>query len=128
MCAFGHRYPNYDISALTRALCTTRDWKVVGVRFYTGIPDAGDRPSWSRFWSGKLAVMGREGVYVFTRPLRYRTRTTRLPDGSTHTFVAREEKGIIGCLGQVLILAEDEGDVVVAAVRHPDHIERDPHV
>lgn len=38
--------------------------------------------------------MGREGVYVFTRPLRYRNKVIRLPDGKTHTFLDGDEKGI----------------------------------
>ena len=38
--------------------------------------------------------MSRHGVHVFSRPLRYRNRLTRLPGGSTHTFLAGEEKGI----------------------------------
>jgi hypothetical protein len=38
--------------------------------------------------------MGRQGVEVFSRPLRYRNKYIRLPDGSTFTFLAGEEKGI----------------------------------
>src|SRR5438034_11375508 len=38
--------------------------------------------------------MGRQGVHVYLRSLRYRNRTVRLPDGTTHTFLAGEEKGI----------------------------------
>jgi hypothetical protein len=38
--------------------------------------------------------MGREGVYVFTRPLRYRNQQVRLPDGSAHTVLTASEKGI----------------------------------
>jgi len=38
--------------------------------------------------------MGRQGVEVFSRPLRYRNRIVRLPDGSDYTFLAGEEKGI----------------------------------
>jgi len=92
--SFGHRHPNYDVSALARALCIRKGWLLTGVRFYTGIPEEAARPFWSRFWAGKLAVMGREGVHVFTRPLKHRTRTLCLPDGSMHAFAALEEKGI----------------------------------
>jgi hypothetical protein len=38
--------------------------------------------------------MGREGVNVFTRPLRYRNKEVKLPDGSLHTFLDGDEKGI----------------------------------
>jgi uncharacterized LabA/DUF88 family protein len=64
------------------------------VRFYTGIPARTDDPRWHQFWSAKLAVMGRQGVHVYSRPLRYRTKTVRLPDGTAFTFMAGEEKGV----------------------------------
>ncbi len=38
--------------------------------------------------------MGREGVRVFSRPLRYRNRTVKLPDSTQHTYLTGEEKGI----------------------------------
>lgn len=38
--------------------------------------------------------MGRQGVQVFSRSLRYRNKTITLPGGTTHTFLAGEEKGI----------------------------------
>jgi hypothetical protein len=38
--------------------------------------------------------MGRQGVHIFSRPLRYRNRMVTLPDGTQHTFLAGEEKGI----------------------------------
>jgi uncharacterized LabA/DUF88 family protein len=92
--AFGYTYPNFDVRALAERICAGRDWQLAQVRFYTGIPDAQDDPRWHGFWSAKLAVMGRQGVYVFSRSLRYRNRTVRLPDGTTHVFLAGEEKGI----------------------------------
>ncbi len=91
---FGYRYPNYDANALARAICTQHGWKPVETRFYTGVPDSRSNPTWHRFWLHKLAAMGRQGVHVISRPLRYRTRTIRLPDGSAHSFLAGEEKGI----------------------------------
>ena len=33
-------------------------------------------------------------VHVFSRRLRYRNRRVKLPDGSTYSFLAGEEKGI----------------------------------
>jgi len=41
-----------------------------------------------------MAAMGRQGITVFSRPLRYRYRRIELPDGAQHTFLAGEEKGI----------------------------------
>jgi hypothetical protein len=39
-------------------------------------------------------VMGRQGISVFTRSLRYRNKTVTLPNGTTHSFLHGEEKGI----------------------------------
>jgi len=38
--------------------------------------------------------MGRQGVSIFSRPLKYRNKSVTLPDGSIHTFLHGEEKGI----------------------------------
>ena len=92
--AFGYTYPNYDIRALAERICGGPGWQLTQTRFDTGIPDPQDDPRWHHFWSAKLAVMGRQGVHVYSRSLRYRNRTVRLPDGKTHTFLAGEEKGI----------------------------------
>ncbi|MCK4342719.1 MAG: NYN domain-containing protein [Phycisphaerae bacterium] len=92
--AFGHTFPNYDVRALAERICQAQDWQLIGVQFYTGVPDRADDPFWSHFWAGKLAVMGRQEVIVYSRPLRYRNKRIRLPDGSEHTYLAGEEKGI----------------------------------
>jgi len=92
--SFGYGYPNYDVAALAEAICKTQGWKLAQVRFYTGIPDPADDPFWNGFWSAKLGVMGRQGVCVFSRSLRYRNKSVKLPDGTTHTFLSGEEKGI----------------------------------
>ena len=92
--AFGYTYPNYDVKALASAICTRQGWQLDQVRFYTGIPDPTDDPFWNHFWLHKLAMLGRQGVVVYSRPLRYRNRRVRLPDGTEHTYLAGEEKGI----------------------------------
>lgn len=92
--AFGHTYPSYDVSALAERVCIGQGWRLDQVRFYTGLPDAGDSPVWNRFWTRKLAAMGRQGVVVFSRPLRYRNRRVMLPDGTKHSFLIGEEKGV----------------------------------
>jgi hypothetical protein len=58
------------------------------------VPDISDNAHWHDFWSAKLSVMGRHGVHVFSRALRYRNRRVKLPDGSEFTFLTGEEKGI----------------------------------
>ncbi|HEY5329807.1 MAG TPA: NYN domain-containing protein [Acidobacteriaceae bacterium] len=92
--AFGYHFPNYDIRKLVDRVATEQHWNLVGVYFYTGVPDATDDPRWNRFWTNKLASMGRQGITVFTRALRYRNKTVRLPDGTAHSFLHGEEKGI----------------------------------
>ena len=92
--AFGYTYPNYDVSALAEKVRTGHGWKLAQVRFYTGIPDVGDNARWHSFWTHKLAAMGRQGVVMYSRPLRYRNRTVALPDGTRHSFRTGEEKGI----------------------------------
>ena len=64
------------------------------MRVYTGVPDPTDNEFWHHFWAGKLGVMGRQGIHVYSRSLRYRNKTVRLNDGTKHTFLSGEEKGI----------------------------------
>jgi hypothetical protein len=59
---------------LSRSVCAGHGWFLSEVRFYTGFPDAEDDPMWNRFWSKKLLAISRQGVRVFSRPLRYRDR------------------------------------------------------
>lgn len=92
--AFGYPYPNYDARKLADAVCRKQGWQLASVHFYTGIPDVADNAFWNQFWTAKLAAMGRQGVKVFSRPLRYRNQTVKLPDGSKHTFLVGQEKGV----------------------------------
>ena len=92
--AFGYTFPNYDPLALSKAVCASKGWELAESRFYTGVPDAADNAFWNHFWVAKGAQMGREGVHVYTRPLRYRNKQVKLPDGSVHTFLDGDEKGI----------------------------------
>lgn len=92
--AFGHSYPSFDPLKLAHAVCQQKGWKLDETRFYTGVPDAQDDARWNHFWTAKLANMGRRGVVTYARPLRYRNQTVKLPDGSEHTFLVGQEKGI----------------------------------
>lgn len=62
--------------------------------FCTGVPDPAHSQFWSDFWKAKLGTMGHRGVVVFSRRLRYRNRTVKLPDGTIHTYLVGQEKGI----------------------------------
>ena len=92
--AFGYNYPNYDVQKLAAAVCQQNGWTLDRVCFYTGVPDPADNSFWNTFWGNKLSMMGRRGVTVYSRSLAYRNKEVRLPDGSTHTFLYGEEKGI----------------------------------
>jgi uncharacterized LabA/DUF88 family protein len=120
--AFGYKFPNYDPVALSNALCTAKGWECRQVRFYTGVPDAADKPFWNHFWIAKGAQMGREGVYVFTRPLRYRNKEIKLPGGAVHTFLDGDEKGIdVRIALDVIRLAHQRAfDVAVLFCRDQD--------
>ena len=92
--AFGYTFPNFDPRLLAQQICADKGWDLAGVRFYTGVPDAADNAFWNHFWTAKGAQMGREGVHVFTRSLVYRNKQVKLPDGTIHSFLDGDEKGI----------------------------------
>ncbi len=91
---FGYAYPNYDVTALAKAVCASKGWNLAEVRFYTGIPTIADKPFWNHFWQAKFAQMGRDGVTCFQRALRYRDQTIDLGGGATITRRVGSEKGI----------------------------------
>lgn len=91
---FGYTYPNYDVQKLAQAVCASHGWQLERVQFYTGVPASTDNAFWHGFWSNKLAMMGRRGVVVFSRPLVYRNKTIQVPGFGPHTFLTGEEKGI----------------------------------
>lgn len=66
--------------------------------------------------------MGREGVTVFTRALKYRNKEVRLPDGSSHAYLDGDEKGIDVRLAiDVIRLAhKNEFDVALIFSRDQD--------
>lgn len=113
--AFGYAFPNYNVQALASRVCQSKTWTLVEVRFYTGIPSALDDPVWNHFWSAKLKQMARTGVRTFSRPLRYRNRTIRLPNGQVQTVLVGQEKGVDVRLALDIVRAVNESlcDVVL---------------
>lgn len=117
--AFGHTYPNYDPMSLAQAVCTREGWNLRQVRFYTGYPDSEDNPFWNHFWTAKFAQMGRQGIHVFSRTLRYRNETIIQPDGREATVLVGREKGIDVRLAlDILLLGfRSEYDVPLCSAR-----------
>ena len=123
--AFGYTYPNYDPLKLAHALCARQGWRCDCVRFYTGIPDASDEPFWHHFWTAKGAQMGRDGIVVFMRALRYRNVKVRLPDGTPFSFLTGQEKGIDVriALDAIRFAQKREYDVALLICRDQDFSE-----
>ena len=118
--AFGHNYPNYDPIALARAICLREGWELCQVRFYTGYPDPADNPFWNHFWTSKFAQMGRQGIHVFSRTLRYRNETIIQPDGRESTVMVGREKGIDVRLALDILLLGFKSEYDVAVVFSQD--------
>lgn len=92
--AFGYFFPNYDVKLLSEKICAGQGWQINEIRFYTGVPDLRDDGLWNKFWNKKLVNLGQRGITIFSRALRYRNQTVKLPDGSNYTFLVGQEKGI----------------------------------
>jgi uncharacterized LabA/DUF88 family protein len=118
--AFGYAHPNYDIACLARMVCAAHSWQLGQARFYTGIPEAADKPFWNHFWVAKLAQMGRDGVHVYSRPLRYRNESVTLPSGALHATLVGQEKGVDVRLALDIVSMAWRGDFDVALVFSQD--------
>jgi len=93
--AFGYNYPNYDIKLLSKKICSSRGWSLTDIYFYTGIPDPQDDTFWHNFWSKKLSYMGRMGIKLFARSLRYHNKDFVCPScNKTYTSLVGHEKGV----------------------------------
>lgn len=93
--AFGYSYPNYDVRALSEAICQRNGWELKQVQFYTGIPKANISPPWHRFWANKIRAMKHQGIITFTRPLRYTFRNNT-PYGQEKGIDVRIALDVIG--------------------------------
>ena len=92
--AFGHHHPNYHPTKLFDAVCAAHGWENRGVRFYTGTPDIAHGEMWHGYWKNRLLAMRRGGILVTDRPIKYREREVKLPDGTVHSIESAQEKGI----------------------------------
>jgi len=119
--AFGYTYPNFDVLKLAREICAAKHWELVQVHFYTGIPSATDDSRWHEFWSAKLLAMSRNpAVRVYSRPLRYRMKSIRLPDGEKLAIRVGEEKGIDVRLALDVVRHAVTGEYDIAVILSQD--------
>lgn len=120
--SFRYTYPNFNPMLLATQVCQMRGWDVSckNIRLYTGVPREADNARWARFWQAKLAAIGRLGVTVVTRAVRYRTRRIRLPDKSFVTLTVGEEKAIDVRLALDLVRYAYEGEYDIAVVFSQD--------
>ncbi|MDE2142455.1 MAG: NYN domain-containing protein [Elusimicrobia bacterium] len=92
--AYGYNSPNYNPKALAEKICIDRGWTLVKTKFYTGVPDPADNKRLNEFWVAKLLKMSRQGVETYSRALKYRNKSVKLPDGKAYSFLSASEKGI----------------------------------
>lgn len=93
--AFEVRFPDYDPLLLSTKICQQRDdWSLHEIRFYTGIPPKDRDEFWHGFWARKLAQMGKQGIVVFKRHLRYRRKEIHFGHGGSIGAEIAQEKGI----------------------------------
>ncbi|MBM3244624.1 MAG: NYN domain-containing protein [Candidatus Omnitrophica bacterium] len=93
--AFGYFYPNYDIKLLSENICKRQVWALKDIYFYTGVPDPQDNAFWHKFWSKKLSYMGRLGIKIFSRSLRYHNEDFTCPScKKKYTSLVGHEKGV----------------------------------
>jgi len=83
---------NFDVLKPVQEVASKGGWSLVETRFYTGIREASD--SRHAFWSNKLAALGRQGVVLFSRALRYHTEEVALPGGAISRVRVPVEKGV----------------------------------
>lgn len=123
--AFGTTFPDFDARALALEVCGLGGWKLVQVRFYTGIHDPNREPRKYAFWHNKLAAMRRDGIVCFTPMLRYRNRIVKEDDGTAQTRLTGMEKGVDVriALDIVRMARQRELDVAVIFSQDQDLVE-----
>jgi uncharacterized LabA/DUF88 family protein len=117
---WGYRFPNFDPKALSAAVCGAQGWTLAEVRFYTGVPAAERDARWHDFWARKTRALKTEGVYVFTRPLRYSTQEIVIAGDAVQRIVVAQEKGIDVRIAIDIVSMARRGEYDVALVFSQD--------
>lgn len=117
--AFDISHPNYDVLLLAKEICKANGWFLKSIRFYTGVPELADDPRWHKFWAKKLLSIKRQGVYTYSRRLRYRDKTITI-DNVEHTIRVGEEKGVDIRIALDVVSNAISNDLDVAAIFSQD--------
>jgi hypothetical protein len=66
---WGYSFPNFDPVRLSKLITQNQsgaDWRLDGIRLYTGIHEFSNNPAWHNFWTRKLANHSNQDPRVFT--------------------------------------------------------------
>lgn len=120
---FDRREPDYDIVALSKALCESKGWELGKLFFYTGMPTHEEQPHWAGYWERKLDRMREQGapVEIYAPPLRYHTDWVRQPNGYMQAYRRPVEKGVDVRLALDMVAAVYERSCDVMAVFSQDN-------
>lgn len=121
--AFAYDFPNFDPLLLVQHVCKQQGWceevEPSKVHFYTGVPSYSDSPVWNQFWQAKLAHLGRSGITIVTKAVRYRNKSV-VVDGVKHAIRVGEEKAIDVRLALDVIRYAYDGEYDVALIFSQD--------
>ncbi len=114
---FGYATPNFDPAKLAQAICHQNGSQLVQARFYTGVPSQGKEPDLFSFWEAKAKAMRADGVYVYTRTIRY-------------SGARPQEKGIDIriALDAVLLALDNVCDLIIIVSTDQDFTELKPAI
>jgi len=110
---------------LSTKICDSNNWNLHQVRFYTGVPKKEDDQRWYDFWTKKLSRLGRQGVKIYSRQLRYSEKTFTIPNYGEYTARVGREKGIDLRIAfdSIRLFREDKADVIIFFSQDQDFTE-----
>jgi len=118
---FGYQYPNYNPLELAQEITNLVPNRILeGVHFYTGIHDSKKEPFWHAFWTNKCRALGRTGIRIVTRPLKYSEVTIEVSPGNLKTVEKGREKGIDVRIALDLVRMARLGEYDVAIIFSQD--------
>lgn len=119
---FDRREPDYDIVALSKALCSSKGWELAQLRFYSGVPTHEEQPHWASYWDRKLDNMRNQNapIEIYAPALRYHNEWQRMHNGQMGMYRKPVEKGVDVRLALDMVAAVYERSCDVMAVFSQD--------